>query len=349
VTLQSQPGPAAETAYQVSNGEYFFQLASGGSSSNNFVGPVTIDDPNASLTVNGTVGIKTPVVASLQGDNLTVHADEDLNVNSAVNMAVHATNGTMDIEGRTGVDITGTNANAVVAIQGGSVNLTSTFITGGIALNSATGVNIAAPQTIGLSVTAGNIDIYASNPGNIEIGNPNTGAGTIQLTGSTIKFVQNSAATPPIEVQYGIGGTTGYLYDSNTNRLLSTTTSPVASYNAAFTTIYDSGFTPTVSGFYLITQIMTYGASITFPANAYVSSFLTLTNGSLNTPLPNSQVVFTLTFDATSGAPVAQTYQNFVFLTAGQIVYNDIAVVGTVNLGSGGGLTITAQPFGCFF
>jgi len=349
VTLQSQPGPAAETAYQVSNGEYFFQLASGGSSSNNFVGPVTIDDPAASLTVNGTVGIKTPVVASLQGDGLTVHADEDLSVNAAVNLDVNAVNGALTMEGRTGVGITGTNANAVVAIQGGSVNLTSTYIAGGLNLLSSSGISIQAPESIGIAVTAGNIDIYASNPGNIELGNPNTGAGTIQLTGSTVKFVQNSAATPPIEVQYGIGGTTGYLYDSNTNRILSTATSPVASYNQAFTTLYDSGFTPTVSGFYLITQIMTFGTSISYAPNAYVTSFLTLTNGSLGTPLVNSQVVFTMTFDATSGAPVAQTYQNFVFLTAGQTVYSDIGVVGTVNLGAGGGLTITAQPFGCFF
>jgi len=216
-------------------------------------------------------------------------------------------------------------------------------------LLSSSGISIEASESIGMAVSAGNIDIFAANPGNIELGNPNTGAGTIRLTGSTIMFVQNSAATPPVEVQYGIGGTTGYLYDSNTNRILSTATTPVASYNQAFTTIFDGGFTPTVSGFYLITQIMTFGNPISYAPNAYVTSFLTLTNGSLGTPIVNSQNVFTMTFNAISGASVAQTYQNFVFLTSGQTVYSDIGVVGTVNLGAGGGLTITAQPFGCFF
>jgi hypothetical protein len=150
-------------------------------------------------------------------------------------------------------------------------------------------------------------------------------------------------------VQYGSPGDIGYLYDTTKNPILANTTIPVASYNQAFTTIYDAGFTPAVSGFYLITQTMTFGTVISFAPNAYVTSFLTLTNGSLNDPLPNSSVVFNITFNATASADTAQTYQNFVFLNAGQIVYNDIGVVGTVNLGSGGGLTITAQPFGCFY
>jgi hypothetical protein len=139
------------------------------------------------------------------------------------------------------------------------------------------------------------------------------------------------------------------LYDTTKNAILKNATTTVATYNQAFTAGYDGGFTPAVAGFYLITQTMTFGGTISYAPGAYVTSFLTLTNGSLNSPLPNSSVVFTMTFNATSGAAVAQTYQTFVFLQAGQIVYNDIGVVGTVNLGAGGGLTIVAQPFGCFY
>lgn len=264
VTLQSQPGPAAETAYQTSGGEYFFQLASGGSANRNtFKGAVVIEDPNASLDVQG--------------------------------------------------PITGTQVNTPAVVNSSLV---------------LQGVN----QTI-LTCLTGTATVTAP-------------AVNINATGQ-ISFTTDSSGLP-MTVKYGVAGATGFLYDSVSNAILKNTTTPVASYNQAFTTIYDGGFTPAVTGFYLITQTLTYGTVISYAPEAYVTSFLTLTNGSLNTPLANSQVVFPMTFTATGAAPTAQTYQNFVFLTAGQIVYNDIGIVGSVNLGSGGGLVITAQPFACF-
>tara|TARA_R110000868_G_scaffold20410_1_gene86401 strand:- start:1250 stop:2098 length:849 start_codon:yes stop_codon:yes gene_type:complete len=265
VTLQTQPGPAAETAYQVSNGEYFFQLASGGSANRNtFKGAVVIEDPDASLVVQG--------------------------------------------------QITGTQ------VLTPAVTSSSTLVLQGV--SQATLASLSGTAT----VTAPAVNINAT--------------GQISFT--------TESTTLPMTVKYGVAGATGFLYDSVSNAILKNTTTPVASYNQAFTTIYDGGFTPAVTGFYLITQTMTYGGAITYAPEAYVTSFLTLTNGSLNTPLANSQVVFPMTFTATGAAPTAQTYQTFVFLTAGQIVYNDIGIVGSVNLGSGGGLVITAQPFACF-
>jgi len=302
VVLTSPSGNAAETAYQVKDGEYFFELASGGSASNNFVGSVTIDDPNASLTVQGPV--QAEALASPVGEPLV---------------------------------ISGSNG---IAMSAGASNVAITSLNGAVLVNAEAGV------TINSATYLGTINIGSSGLSPINIGNPSSGKVTI--TGNSIGL--ESVLVNPVTVTYGIpGGETGFVYDSTANPILKNNPFTVGQWNQAFTTIYDAGYTPPVTGYYLVQTYLDYGTgaiSYAGGGGAYVTSCLTLTNGSF-APIRGTAQFFPMNTPTTNGATT--TYSNLVYLTGGVPIFGDFTNAGTVILGTGGGLTITAQQFGSFF
>jgi len=349
VALQGQPGPAAETAYQVSNGEYFFQLASGGSANrNNFTGAVTIQDPNASLVVDGPITgspINTASVISPGGGSITVTG--------------------------TSATLNGLSGNATV--QGGAVTINCTEGGSGMQLQSVSTISVNATSTIGIVSSAGPININSGNSvdieggaggrvainsvggsGPVDIGTPLAPSGNVNIAGGQVAFT-TASTTVPMTVQYGVPGNTGYLYDTKLNPVVGPAVI-VGTYQPGLSVTLDVPFTVPHSGYYLLTSTIFYapqgGAVISFPVNTYFTACLTTSNASY-IPLAGSAVVFNgVGWTTTGNAPVQSSQISIVQLTAGIDYYSDLAQVGTISLagnGSGVGFQQQIQALGCSY
>jgi len=346
VTLQTQPGPAAETAYQVSNGEYFFQLASGGSANrNNFTGAVTIVDPDASLTVEG------PITGS------------PINTTSVLSSGAPIT-----VTG-TGATLNGTTGTATVV--SGNVTIESTA--GLINIQSSTTASMNAPGTIGIASSGGVINITSGSTvavtagegstafintaptcGPTQIGNLTASTGPVTIAGSQVSFITASTSVP-MTAQYGVPGNTGYLYDTKLNPVVGVPVI-VGTYQPGLSVTLDGPFTVPHSGYYLLTSTIYYapqgGAVISFPVTTYFTACLTTSNASY-IPLAGSAVTFNgVGWTTTGNAPVQSSQTSIVELTAGTTYYSDLAQVGSISLaGNGGniGFQQTIQPLGCSY
>jgi len=141
----------------------------------------------------------------------------------------------------------------------------------------------------------------------------------------------------------------GQVYDDVNNPILNVNNVFLTgSYNGAFGTITDVGYTPAASGYYLVSYVLTcngLGISWGTPAgSANLNVGLTLTQGSL-VFIAGSQVAF---YGIQQG-PLVDERQTLVYLAGGTQVFNDFQAVGTPNAGATGGLKIYIQPFACNF
>lgn len=322
VVLQKASSCAAETAYQVGDGEYFFKLATGGSNSNSFIGPVSINNPAASLTVNGPIsGTAALTVPTLSTNSVT----------SA---------GPLDLNGTT-VSVNGLNA----------INLTTTAPGAGMTLSSSGSATISSTQNISIETGSGSFNLNTTGTANTQIGQQNA-AGNLTLYGNIIKFQTGSIAAP-LEVEYGVPfGDVGYLYDTKTNPVAG---SPVlvGAYTNSYNIIQDGPYTPPFPGYYVVTTTCTYApqggvSDLAFNSN-YITTCLT-TNNSTYIPIAGTSALFLpVGVTATGNAAVIAVQTSIAYLNSVPI-YSDLAFLsGTGKLGTGGGITTTIQPLGCVF
>jgi hypothetical protein len=314
VALQGQPGPAAETAYQVSNGEYFFQLASGGSANRNtFTGAVVIQDPDASLVVDG------PITGSIINTS---------SVLSAGFITVTGTGATLNANGGPAT-VTGGSVEILNTAAGAGISVDSTVV---LALSGTTGVNLLSPGgTINVTAEAG-----------------------LNLQGSQVAFTTTSTTVPmtvqygvPGDTGYlydtklnpviGPAVVVGTYQPGLSVTLDGPFTVPHTGYYLLTSTIF---YAP--QG----------GAVISFPVNTYFTACLTTSNASY-IPLAGSAVVFNgVGWTTTGNAPVQSSVVSIVELTAGTNYFSDLAQVGTISLagnGSGVGFQQSIQALGCSY